>query len=276
MPRQALGEEYPTSLMQRAVCARKRARTHAHGMALEDQRVHLELLRMNAVWTIDATHIDRTEDGTAIHVEVLSDVASGTILAAVVGPPSTDLQVAALLEDAIAEHGAAFVLQSDKSGENRGPKVKAVLDHHLITHLRNVPQTPKHNAVGERANGLLKETLGIRKRDPPRRLPIRVWQTRIDHVCHWMNTAFRRQSRGGKTPQDFHDALHTWYPALSREDFYAAARSAVEHAAKSHSDPCEPRNAERAAIIETMESFGILRRTRGRARIPIPGCEGNS
>ncbi len=134
----------------------------------------------------------------------------------------------------------------------------------------------QHNAVGERANGLLKETLGIRKRDPPWHLPIRVWQTTLDHVCHWMNTAFRRQSRGGKTPQDFHDALHTWYPALSREDFYAAARSAVEHAAKSHSDPCEPRNAERAAIIETMESFGILRRTRGRARIPIPGCEGIS
>ncbi len=275
MARQVLGAEHPTRLIQRVVGARKRAQRRAHEMALEDQRVHREILQGNAVWTIDATHIDRTENGTAIHVEVLSDVASGTILAAVVGPPSTDLQVAALLEDAIAENGPPCVLQSDNGGENRGPKVKAVLDHHLITHLRNVPHTPEHNAVGERANGLLKETLGIRKRDPPRHLPIRVWQSILDHVCHWMNTAFRRQSRGGKTPQDFHDALHTWYPALSREDFYAAARSAVEHAAKSHSDPCALRNAD-AAIIDTMESFGILRRTRGRARIPIPRCEGIS
>ncbi len=47
----------------------------------------------------------------------------------------------------------------------------------------------------------------------------------------------------------------------------------MEHTAKSQSDPREQRRAERAAIIDTMESFGILRSTRERALTPVPRCE---
>ena len=71
----------------------------------------------------------------------------------------------------------------------------------------------------------------------------------------------------------FHASLPSWYSHVSREVFYAAARSAVEHAVKSHEKPRKRRRAVRAAILDTMESFGILRRTRGRARVPIPRCE---
>lgn len=274
--RLALGKEYPTRLIQRVVCVRKRARQRAHRMALEDQRVHLEILQCGVVWALDATHLDRTEHGVAIQAEVLSDTASSSLIAAAAGPPASDPQVATLLEAAFVKHGAPLMVQSDNGGENSGPAVRALLERYQVIHLRNVPHTPQHNPSAERANGLLKETLGIRRGDPPRRLSCDDWQTRLDLARNWMNSSFPRPSRDGKTPLDFHAALPSWYAAFSREDFYAAARSAVEHAVKSTENPRMRRRAVRAAILDTMESFGILRRTRGRARIPIPKCEGIS
>lgn len=249
MARQALGAEHPTRLIQRVVRAKKCASRRAHRNAHQDQRIHHEFLRRNAVWATEATHIDRTEDGAPIYAKVLCDVTSGSLLSAVACPPAPASSDETSIEATIAKHGVPLVIQSDNGREKRGPEVAAVLDRHQVILMPNLAHTPEHNPVGERANGLLNQCLDIRKHNPPRHLPILIWQVKLDGTRHWMNTAFPRHSRGGKTLSDSHATLPAWYRDLSRGDSFATARSAVERAAKFHESPRKQRRAKRAAHI---------------------------
>ena len=68
-------------------------------------------------------------------------------------------------------------------------------------------------------------------------------------------------------------SLPPWYTRVDRARFYDAACGAAERAMSLATGPRACRRAEREAILQTMETFGLIRRTRGGAPINPQQCE---
>ena len=77
-----------------------------------------------------------------------------------------------------------------------------------------------------------------------------------------------RPSRGGRTADAVDAQVPAWYRGVDREVFYAAACRAIDKAVEGCNNPRARRRAERKAILQTPETFGLITRTRG--GLPLP------
>jgi len=85
-----------------------------------------------------------------------------------------------------------------------------------------------------------------------------------------------RRSLGGRTALEKAEDLPCWYDRVDRETFHAAACAAIDRAVLGCRSTRERRVAEREAIDQTLEHYGLIRRTRGGAPPHDTNCEGVS
>jgi transposase InsO family protein len=79
---------------------------------------------------------------------------------------------------------------------------------------------------------------------------------RLDH-CR------RRPRLGWRTAAQAYENSERWYTRVSRERFYSQTCLAIQQAVQGCTNPRAKRMAEREAIFQSLESFGLIRRTRG-------------
>jgi transposase InsO family protein len=130
---------------------------------LARDRVSMQVLARDAVWSMDATHLGRDRIGE-VQGEVVKDCASTTLMSVSVGRPSDGDAVVAILNRVLAERGVLpLVLVTDNGPPYCSEVLEEWLDTRGVVHLFSLPHTPQHNASAERANGEIKEDTGLGK-----------------------------------------------------------------------------------------------------------------
>lgn len=267
--------DVPTSLLQQSLSALKARSRCRERRRRERQRVHLDVLARDVMWSQDATHLGR-ECGQSVEGQVIKDVASTRNLAVWIGPSARGREIATMLMKTAAERGSwPIVWASDNGSCNVENDVEELLRTHRVLHLKNLPHTPQHNAWVERGFGEIKAETGLGKGAQLQGCPevpvdLReasnrpaTWEARLLKAWLRLDFVHVRSSRGGRTAADLDTILPRAEDLVCRERFYAAACANIERAACSARNARERRRAERQAILETLESFDLVRRTRG-------------
>ncbi|HET6204552.1 MAG TPA: transposase family protein [Planctomycetota bacterium] len=299
-------------LVQGSLCAIKAASRLRERERRERERVHVDVHGREVLWSMDATHLDRDGDGEAVQAELVKDVGTTTMAGAAVGAPACAGEVAALLETTAQERGGwPLVLATDNGPPYASREMAQVLERNKVVHLRSLPHTPQHNGWIEQAIGELKEVSAqddpVNGEDPPRsglavggevspgeafgwpsshEIPwgnseekasreelLQVWQARVERARRRIVQYRRRATRGYRTAETL-DAI---YPRgdhlVDRERFYEAVAMARSRAVAGLKEGRGRRRAQREAILNTMQRFRLITRTRGGVPIPAPKPE---
>ena len=272
--KKALGESVPTRLVQEMLAALKRRRRQRQESRIRSQRRHVVVHEKGVLWAVDATHLDRTEEGGEVKAEVVREVATVKVLEAVVGKPACGREVIRILERAASAAGEwPMVLASDNGAEYVSAEVEQCLQSHQVMHLRSATHTPQHNAWAERAIGELKDQAEA-ERAPPCEDVFEMWQVRMHKAKRRLNENRLRASRGYRTAEELDKITKPGRLEPLRERFYRSACEATARAVIGARSARAKRLAERGAILSTMQQFGLITQTRGDARVPAVLCEG--
>jgi len=251
----------PLRLVRWAAKALKARRARRRARHREQHRVSVHVRQPDVLWSLDAAHLGRDDDGRAIQGQVLREGRTLRILGVTVGPPVASDDVLRLLETVRRERGRLpLVLATDNGGPYKSLRVVAYLAKERVLHLRNVPRTPQHNARAERAVQEVKEDAELGKGV---RIPLLGAALRMAASIRRLNRNRLRRSLGWETARTLDDALSPRYDDSTREGVYEKAHEAMREAVQNETDGRARRRKQREAILATLESLGWIERTRG-------------
>ena len=261
----------PTRLVQESVRrlkARRRQRVERHRRAL---RVRVEVLTRDVLWSQDGTHLGRCQ-GRAVTAEVLKDVGTMRTLDLAVWPRATRSgDVIAMLEELSQSSRLPLVWSTDNGSCYCSVEVEAWLAEHQVVHLRSLPHTPQHNAWVERCHGELKAEAelgaGVRL-DSVAEAERRILAARERLDAHRL-----RARLGARTAAAVDRSPAPWDGVLDRRAFHEAVCCARAAAVLGITDARARRPAEREATWKVLESYGLVKRTRGGAPLPSREAE---
>jgi transposase InsO family protein len=260
----ALAGAVPERLVREVLPAIKlRARRRREGR-LAACRVHVHVRARDALWSLDQTHVGRDRAHRACLARVVRDVATTRTIALAVGRAARGADVVALLERARVKRGCApLALAIDNGPENVNADVDAWCAVHGVTLLRNLPHTPQHNAWIERGHRDLKEATGLGKGvvigDLGRT------ERLLRDAAATIDENRLRPSRGWRTARALDAELPRGYAVVPRETFRAACARRKTDYLQSAPDGRAKRMAERRAVLDVLEDFELIHRTRGGA-----------
>lgn len=256
-----LDERYPLRLVRDCVKAWKaRDRERARRRVIA-QRVSVQVDVRDAAWTMDGTQVGRDAAGKKQALELGRELRSLGYLPAEVGGAQCGGDVVSLMEAGRRQRGCLpFVVVTDNGPENVNHVVAAYLRRHRIVHLRSAPHVPQHNGWAERGVREVKEAMGCTAGVVCAREEL---QARADAAVVRLNETRLRGSRGWKTSAEITASEPPAEALVDRGLFYAAACSAAEEAVRDRRSGRARRMAERSAILQVMERFGLIRLTRG-------------
>ena len=252
----SLGSSVPLRLIQSSLSllkAESRARTDRR------RKIHrrgFQVQAKGAVLRQDSTHLA----GKA-WAEVLQDAATRELLAVQVGKSIQAQGVIALLEALKTKGLLPLVLQTDNGSAYTSQVVQQYLAKEQVVHLRSRVHTPTDNAGAERAIRDLKAEADLACAGP-HKSPQQA-QVRIAEATEKLNTARRRACLGFKTPLEASLEKPRWYTRVNRADFFQAVQVRMTEAKAQGGSARQQRSAERQAVIETLERYGLAVQTRG-------------
>jgi len=250
---------YQVRVALRDLRAERRVRTQR---LRESLCSHLRVMARATIWSLDGTHLGRDAWCTAVVGEMVRDVASTKTLGASIGPPPSSEEVVVLLQRVVDESGERpLVVSADNGGENLDALVTWCRKQGVIL-LRNLPRTPQHNPWVEHGHGELKAHTGLGKGvivPDPGELPdlLRRALDRIDG-------AIPRSSLEWQTARQAHRSLPCAEALVDRASFLHEVHCAIALAVQDCESWREKRLAEREAILQVLERYALVTRTRGR------------
>ena len=266
---QALGAVLPVRLIQQCVARWKAWRTRRIRKRRLRLRQRVEVHARDALWCLDATQVGR-KDLDPILAEIPRDVGSHKTLCLQVGPHATGEEIIDLLECIRNERGGLpLVLVTDNGPAYTSEVLRAYLWRHQVIHLRSLPRTPQHNPWSEHGNSEIKQEAGISSDTPIDSLEATT--VRLLAAIHRLDDQRLRPSLG-TTNTERDRSLPRAYNRIDRGRFYATTRAAMRKAVGRQQGRRAQRRAEREAIYVSLESHGLVTRTRGDGRaMPIKG-----
>ena len=260
----ALGGAVPERLVREVLPAVKRRARRRRDARLAALRVHVAVRARDALWSLDQTHVGRGVHGVAQQALVVRDVATTATIEVALGHAASGAEVVAVLERARAARGAApLALATDNGPENVNADVAAWCTRHGVLPLRNLPHTPQHNAWVEHGHRELKEATGLGKGvvigDPA------AAERLLIDAARRIDANRVRPSRGGHTARALDAELPRGYAQVAREDFLAECAWRRDSYLQSAPKGRARRLAERRAVLDALEHYGLIQRTRGGA-----------
>ena len=239
----------------------------AHQIAV---RINVFIMMRMAVCVLDATHVGRDERGRAVEAEVLRDVATGQWLPFRVGQKAKGHAIVAMLKQLKRDTGTLpLVLQTDNGGAYTSEVVEEYLRKEGVVHLRSLPRTPQHNPVAERGIRTVKTRANVGKGYVVQSIDLVA--ALLERTRCELNRTLRQRTRRGLTPEDGWCTMPSADASVDRAAFVRAVEANIENATKDLEKKRAVRKAEREAIYQTMEQFGLVTRTRG-GRPITPSC----
>jgi transposase InsO family protein len=233
----------------KAIKARRRARERMHR---EAARVTVEILAAGAVAVRDGfqargTYGEVTRDRATLRTRVVFGEG-----------PETGEEVVRRMEGA---GDLPLVLGTDNGAPYKSEGLREYLVERKVVHLRSAPRVPQQNGAAECAvkevKGFL-EGVQVGPEGPARRL---------DDACRRLNAYRLRGSRGYRTSEQLARETPGVY-TVDRVVFYEACQRRIRRLVQDAPDRRASRRAEREAIWQTLEAFGLVRRYRGGVLIP--------
>ena len=279
-----LGIEIPVTIVRELLKELKARRRHYLARRRAALCKHVQVRARDAVWSEDATHLGRDEQGK-VEALAVKDAGTTTSIAQSIGGPARGEDVLALLKRAKLVRGQLpLVLGMDNGPANKNELVTAWLRRERVIVLWNVPHTPEHNAPIEIHFGELKLELEaldelVAPVPDPSQVPVcsskaGVSSTRahfqrcVPRLARRLNEQRVRTSRGGFTAAQLDRIMPHAEDLVSRDRFYETTCAAIRSAVQDIDDARARRRAEREAILCTLEQFGLVTRTRGRRPAP--------
>lgn len=255
-----LGPEVPTRLVQESVSRLKKRHRLKFCRKMSASRVKVQVLSPDVIWVQDATHVGRLQ-GKAVQAEVIKDRGTLEYVEVAVGRPADAQEVLWMLEKKRQEGGLPLVWATDNGSVYRDERVTEYLRREKVVHLLSRTHTPQDNAAAEKGIRELKAEAGLGKgvnlsglEDAFEKLAYSKWI---------LDTQRLRGSKGYRTAKQLKGLLPSWDSVVQREAFYAQACQRMEKAVEGGGTARRKRQAERQAVYETLEEFGLVERTRG-------------
>lgn len=282
----------PLRLVRRSLHDLKATQSAMARERLEHERMHVEVLMTNAVWTLDQTQLCRDEAGTVQGV-ALRDCLSNRVILASVGCAAKGADVVRLLELAAQDRGSwPLVLQMDNGPENNNVEVRECLMKNQVVPQWNLPHTPQHNPRSERGHSDWKMALGVASRDRradrararggaisrprARAVPRRSLIERLVHVWSTLDNATPRAGLLGMTTAELDRIAPRAEDHVRRARFYKDVCEELQRIALAPECARARRMHAREAIWAALERHGLVTRTRGGRPIPTVKGEGVS
>ena len=251
--------DVPRRLLSDALNGLKTEHAVRQAERLRGDRVHIQVLAIGVLMTEDSTHVGYFKK-CRVWAEVFKDVASTWSWAEGDGHCLTHHRVLNHLEGLWNEGLLPLVLATDNGSAYKDHWVQHALRKEKVIHLFSRPHTPQDNPWVERGIG---EGKALAELNADVVLQSRAEGVqRLNVALQTLNNHWPRQSRGGLTAAQLEKKLPQWSELVSRDEFYAAADTAIKKAVIEANGRHE-RQATREAIFRTLERFGLILRTRG-------------
>lgn len=256
-----LGGRVPTRLVQSSLRDWKQHRARRAARQRLQHRTSVRVHARDAIWSLDSTHLGRV-DGASVEGQVIRDPATRATPVVSAGAAVTGSDVIQLLECMRMVRGTLpLVLCTDNGAPYRCRLLQRYLQEHDVVPLLNVPRTPQHNAFVECAIGELKKESalgkGVRLRDEVQAA------RRLTRSAHRLDTARRRACLGYRTALEADAVMPRADALVKRGRFFEEAHCARERAVLGCRNGRDRRRAERNSVYTTLETNGLITRTRG-------------
>ena len=255
-----VGSTVSTRLVQECVRELKRRHAQRRRNWLVSNRVSVEVLSPNVIWTQDATHVGRMSQ-EVVQAEVIKDRATLGYVDVAVGPQAQAEDVLKMLEGCKKGPGLPLVWATDNGQVYRDRRVEEYLKQEKVVHLISRPRVPQDNAAAEKGIRELKAEADLGKgvklsnlEETARKLAYS-WNL----LDHWR----LRGSKGYRTADDLKTQLPMWEGMVERGVFFEQACKCMKKAVKGGRTAREKRQSERQAVYKTLQRFQLITRTRG-------------
>ena len=271
----ALGGALPRARVRAALQELKTQRRQRLCKEAQERRVSIEVSAADALWSLDATHLGRDQEGKAVWGEVLRDVASTRTIEVAVGPAACGAEVVTLLDNAVLARGSVpLVLVTDNGSAYRCELVADWCRTRKVLHLFSLPRTPQHNAWAEHGMRELKEDAALGKGVLVHDIE---WaRERLVRSRDRLDGARLRRSRGWRTAREADAQAPHWAELVDREAVFENASCEIERTVLDSMNERARRRAVREAILGTLEHFSVITRTRGGRPLNARNAEDDS
>lgn len=242
--------ELPIRLLQACVQSLKRAHRKRIRQVRKDNRISMDVLARETIWTMDGTQVGRAENGKAVEVQVIKDRGSLAYRAMRTGAPAVSSDVTRLFEHVKQAAGLPLVCSTDNGAIYCSQETREYFEREKIVHLRSLPRTPEHNGSAEIGIRDVKETTQLTG-------------MAIESTAEKINRNRLFGSKSFKSPSQLDEELTVAYNKVSRDEFYERCMNRLCKVSRSTLSRKEKRRAEREVIFRTLEEYGLIQRTRG-------------
>jgi transposase InsO family protein len=255
----ALHGGVPDRLIQFYVREFKKKRIDRKKGRISRHRVKVEVLARDVIWGQDGTHVGRDEK-TSVESQVLRDRGSLSVIGIQTGESASHEDVLVLLElVAKARSGYPLVWSRDNGSMYAHEEVTRHMEAQQVIELRSLPRTPQHNGATEITMRELKDTAELGKGCSVTPANAHAKLTKAKEA---LNKNRVRSSKGLKTSDELDEKLPS-AGDVDRTKFYQKCQERMKQAVASKKTIRAGRLAEREAIFQTLEEYGLIKRTRG-------------
>lgn len=236
---------YETGLRARAVReviaaldGRRRKRAELHR---KKHRVRMKAKQAHAFAVMDGASLTKGNDYL-----VFRDRATLSVEATACRGHLNAKHTLALLERLRCEGRLPYVLGTDNGSPFCAHEVQHYLRCHKVVHLKSLPRVPQQNGSAENAVYEFKRLAKVGL---------------TAQACKILNQHRRRASLGWQTAAEVGQNVQV--NQITRSRFYEEVQANIKSAVHGTQSVYAGRKAEREAILQTMEGFELITRTRG-------------
>jgi transposase InsO family protein len=259
----ALSGWIPLRLVQEALARFKKRDRARERKRREECAERISVKVKDVIWTQDGTHLGRTRDAS-VEGQVLKDRGSLKNGSLLVGLPACAADVLVLLKTGKSENGILpLVYQTDNDSVYLDCTVQSFLKRERVVHLKSRVCHPWDNGAAER---------GIRELKYESRLGKGVKLENIEEAAMrfgkaalQLNRYCLRGTKGYISSDRLAQTMPSWYDRIDRETFYEEVQISIKSAVQGLKGN-RARKAERDAIYDVLEKYGLIERTRGGRR----------
>lgn len=218
----------------------------------------ISVLVKDAIWTQDGTHIGRIKK-VGIESQVIKDRGSLKTIAVQTGTSAAGEDVLDVLRTLKETRGLPLVWMTDNGSSYCGQEIYNFLKEENVIHLKSLPHTPQHNGASEIGMRELKAFALLGKGV--------VLKSTYEGHAELVSAAGRqnnrlRVSKGFLNANRLDENMKSSSNLVNRNKFYKECTEEL----KSISNNLgwrKKRLAEREVILSKLESYGVIKRTRG-------------
>lgn len=257
-----LKEKVPRRLVNEYVKLFKAKHLKRKTDAIKENRISIEVLKKDVIWSQDGTHIGRM-NGKAIEAQVIKDRGSLKTIGVLVGQTATENEIITQLSELKKVRQLPLVWMTDNGAAYVGEELKTFLKQEQVIHLRSAPRVPQHNAAAEKNMCELKRASLLGKGVVLE--SVNEGFERLAKAAELINYNRPRSSKGYKTSSELEIELNPCHDKIDRNSFYMSCVKELKTIDECNEKRCAVMR-KREAVFKRLSELNMLKINRGVSR----------